>query len=123
MTRDRILWRALWLALAALPWIPNAQAVAQTAEKEAEAALLPVAAIVEIERAEHNVLHRPIELTDDHAHWIDRTYTYGGTQQDRRPVHLGVEFVNARDTPVFAAKAGRVVFAGDDSNVIVGPRL
>ena len=124
MRRHRARRRALWLALAALLWIAGALVQAQTEAQEAEVALpLTATAIAENERAEHNVLHRPIELTDGHAHWIDRTYTYGGTRQDSRHVHLGVEFVNARDTPVYAAKAGRVVFAGDDSKALIGPQL
>ncbi len=124
MRRRRIPWRTVWLAVAGLLWIASAQAVAQPATQEAEAAILPMAtAIAGIERAEHKVLHRPIEFMDGHAHWIDRTYTYGGTQQDLRPVHLGVEFVNPCDTPGYAAKAGRVVFAGDDSKALIGSKL
>lgn len=34
-----------------------------------------------------------------------------------------MEFVNPRDTPVYAAKAGRVVFAGDDSKALIGSKL
>ena len=77
----------------------------------------------DIKPVEHNVLHRPIQLSEGKAHWIDRSYAYGDTQLNTRPVHLGVEFVNERATPVFAAKAGRVVFAGDDSARRLGPRL
>ncbi|MCY3832135.1 MAG: M23 family metallopeptidase [Chloroflexi bacterium] len=76
-----------------------------------------------VERVEHNVLHRPIALADDKNHWIDRTYAYGSTQFNSRPVHLGVEFVNARETPVFAAKAGRVIFAGSDASLQLGPQV
>ncbi|MCY3798942.1 MAG: M23 family metallopeptidase [Chloroflexi bacterium] len=124
MRRRRARRRALWLAVAVLLWFHSAVALAQTTAQKAEAALLPTAtAIEEIEIVEHNVLHRPIELTAGHTHWIDRTYTYGGTQQNLLPVHLGVEFVNARDTPVYAAKAGRVIFAGDDSKALIGPQL
>lgn len=79
-------------------------------------------AIADIEPSEHNILHRPIELSDDYAHWADRSYAYGSTQWGRRAVHLGVEFVNPRDTPVYAAKAGVVVFAGDDAKTLLGPR-
>ncbi|MDE2855691.1 MAG: M23 family metallopeptidase [Chloroflexota bacterium] len=77
----------------------------------------------DIEPVEHNVLHRPIQLLEGYAHWIDRSYAYGGNAMNSRPVHLGVEFVNARATPVFAAKAGRVVFAGDDTETQLGPQL
>ena len=75
-----------------------------------------------IEPIEHNILHRPIELSDGLAHWVDRSYPYGSTQQGARPVHLGVEFVNPRGTPVYAAKAGLVVFAGADDETLVGPQ-
>ena len=78
---------------------------------------------VEVEATEHNILHRPIDLGNDKVHWVDRTYPYGSTQLGRRPVHLGVEFVNARNTPVYAAKAGTVVFAGADSKTLLGPQL
>ena len=79
--------------------------------------------VIEIEATEHNILYRPIELANDKVHWIDRTYPYGSTQLGRRTVHLGVEFVNARNTPVYAAKAGTVVFAGADSKTLLGPQL
>jgi murein DD-endopeptidase MepM/ murein hydrolase activator NlpD len=123
MMRHRVMWWNLWLSLALFVSISTLAAQAQSPTPEAEDAL-PVTemATAAIERAEHNVLRRPIELTDKRAHWIDRTYGYGGTQLESRPVHLGVEFVNARDTPVYAAKAGRVIFAGGDGNVRLGPR-
>ena len=75
-----------------------------------------------VDRVGHNVLHRPVALAEGLRHWIDRTYAYGSTQFNTRPVHLGVEFVNARETPVFAAKAGRVIFAGSDTATRLGPR-
>ena len=75
-----------------------------------------------VERKEHNILHRPIALEDGFRHWIARSYAYGSTQGQRRAVHLGVEFVNPRGTPVYAAKAGVVVFAGADSEKLLGPR-
>ncbi len=78
------------------------------------------AAVIAIE---HNILHRPIALADDKVHWVDRTYLYGSTQLGQRPAHLGVEFVNPRETPVYAAKAGRVVFADADSSTMLGPQL
>ena len=74
-----------------------------------------------IEKTEHHVLKRPIKLSADLIHWVDRTYPYGSTFWETREVHLGVEFVNPRFTPVYAAEAGRVVFAGSDSEFPIGP--
>jgi len=74
-----------------------------------------------IEKIEHHVLKRPIELSGDNIHWVDRTYPYGSTQWDTKEVHLGVEFVNPRYTPVLSAEAGEVVFAGGDAEVLIGP--
>lgn len=70
-------------------------------------------------------LSRPIEQVngDDRVDYIDRTYPYGGTQFGAREIHLGVEFVNQRFTPVVAAADGEVVFAGIDSEQQIGPRL
>lgn len=91
---------------------------------ELDAALQLIAtAIGVIEPTEHNLLYRPIELSDGYTHWVDRTYAYGSTQNQRRPVHLGVEFVNPRGTPIYAAMAGVVVYAGDDSATLFGPQL
>lgn len=124
MRRQRVKWRNLWLIAILLLWIPRVAAQASTAAPGAQFRLqLRARAIAAIERAEHNILHRPIALADDMAHWIDRSYAYGGTQLESRPVHLGVEFVNERDTSVYAAKGGRVIFAGQDSHLLVGPQL
>ncbi|MCY4019813.1 MAG: peptidoglycan DD-metalloendopeptidase family protein [Chloroflexi bacterium] len=79
-------------------------------------------AIAAIEPTEHHLLRRPIQLDEDLVHWPDRTYPYGSTQWGTRPVHLGVEFVNPRDTPVYASGAGKVVFAGSDSETVIGPQ-
>lgn len=68
---------------------------------------------------DHYRLRRPI--AEAGVNWIDRTYPYGGTSGGRYPVHLGVEFVNPRGTPILAAADGTVVFAGDDSATLVGP--
>ena len=89
-------------------------------ESTPEPTVVPELAPV-IEKTEHHVLKRPIQLKDDSVHWVDRTYPYGGTLLQTREVHLGVEFVNPRYTPVFASEAGTVVFAGSDSDFPIGP--
>ncbi len=96
---------------------------ATDANADAPSATLAAPYIDTIEPVEHNVLHRPIELSDDLAHWVDRSYPYGSTQHGARAVHLGVEFVNPRHTPVYAAKSGIVVFAGADDEILIGPQL
>ncbi len=118
------MWRNLWLIFTVLLWMARADSQDATPTRET-INLVPLSAteMAAIERVEHNILHRPIELTDENTHWIDRSYAYGDTRLNTRPVHLGVEFVNERNTPVYAAKAGRVVFAGDDSETLLGPQL
>jgi len=96
---------------------------ADYADADAPASALAAPDIDAIEPVEHNILHRPIELSDDLAHWVDRNYPYGSTQNGARAVHLGVEFVNPRHTPVYAAKSGVVVFAGADDEILIGPQL
>ncbi len=117
-------WRSLWLVVTVLLWVPRLLSQDATPTRET-IYLVPLSAteIAAIEPVEHNILHRPIELIDENNHWIDRAYAYGDTRLNTRPVHLGVEFVNERNTAVYAAKAGRVVFAGDDSETQLGPKL
>jgi murein DD-endopeptidase MepM/ murein hydrolase activator NlpD len=78
----------------------------------------PVDVVVQIN--DHYRLRRPIG--EGGVNWVDRTYPYGGTSGGRLQVHLGVEFVNPRGTPILAAADGTVVYAGDDSIRLVGPR-
>ena len=117
---------ALMAAMAVLgqsPPQPGKGAPATLEPADAEMVLqLTATAIAQVEPAEHNILHRPIELSDEYSHWVDRTYAYGSTQWQQRAVHLGVEFVNPLNTPVYAAKAGVVVFAGDDATTHLGPQ-
>lgn len=72
-------------------------------------------------QVDHYWFQRPIAQEDGNIHWVDRTYPYGGTQFGSREVHLGVEFVNTRFTPVFSAAEGRVLFAGSDVAIQFGP--
>jgi murein DD-endopeptidase MepM/ murein hydrolase activator NlpD len=58
------------------------------------------------------VLERPI--SPDGVQTTDRSYAYGSTLGGAREPHHGVEFPNPRGTPVLAAAAGQVFFAGDD---------
>jgi len=68
---------------------------------------------------DHYLLNRPIAYGA--TNYVDRTYPYGSTGGQRLPLHHGVEFVNARNTPVLAAAAGVVHFAGNDAATRFGP--
>ena len=119
------------VALALLIWIYAGLCAAQMATitpAPTVAAVMPTPTatpdlFADIEKREHFLLRRPIAVEAGRTHWADRTYPYGSTQWGNRAVHLGVEFVNPRHTPVLAAAAGSVVFAGDDSETQLGPRL
>lgn len=70
-------------------------------------------------RVDHYMLNRPIARQG--VDYVDRTYPYASTQYGAREVHLGVEFVNPRGTPVLAAAGGRIVYAGSDAQTVFGP--
>jgi len=55
-------------------------------------------------------LRRPIDRRDNW--YIDQTYRYGSTMGGFFQQHQGVEFNNPDGTPVVAAAAGKVVYAG-----------
>lgn len=80
-------------------------------------------ATMPLERLDHYWLDRPIAQEQGLVHWVDRTYPYGGTQFGTREVHLGVEFINKRFTPILAAADGVVIYAGNDTNVRFGPEF
>ena len=51
---------------------------------------------------------------------VETSYRYGSTQNGTREPHSGVEFVSSGGTPVIAAADGWVIFAGDDSDQVLG---
>jgi murein DD-endopeptidase MepM/ murein hydrolase activator NlpD len=65
----------------------------------------------------HFLMQRPIGTEGKQS--IERSYPYGSTQGGKREPHHGVELSNAQGTPVLAVSDGKVVFAGDDKNVIL----
>ena len=67
----------------------------------------------------HFYLVRPIHW--DKTDWVDRYYPYGWNAHNGLATHHGVEFQNRRFTPVLAAASGVVVFAGRDSEQVIGP--
>jgi hypothetical protein len=52
---------------------------------------------------------------------VDATYRYGSTADGTREPHHGVEFPNPSGTPIHAAAAGTVIFAGPDQEAIYSP--
>lgn len=73
------------------------------------------------EQVDHYVFNRPVSR-DAEQDFVDRTYPYGSTQNGRRQVHHGVEFVNPRGTPVLAVAGGTVYYAGNDREREFGPQ-
>ncbi|HOM67768.1 MAG TPA: M23 family metallopeptidase [Brevefilum fermentans] len=64
-------------------------------------------------------LERPIG--EGATRTIDRSYPYGSRGDGSLDLHYGVEFLNSYGTPVLAAQAGEVVFAGTDDTIKLGP--
>jgi murein DD-endopeptidase MepM/ murein hydrolase activator NlpD len=60
----------------------------------------------------HLWFERPVSGTEGNPH-IDATYRYGSTMGGNFQQHQGVEFNDPAGTPVRAAGAGTVVFAGE----------
>jgi hypothetical protein len=67
----------------------------------------------------HFILQRPIRPPANDL--IDPIYGYGSTANGTRDPHHGVEFSNPSGTPVHAAEAGTVVFAGPDEEAVYAP--
>ena len=67
------------------------------------------------------LLKRPIGA--DRKDTIDTSSRYGTLRKRVRDTYYGVQFLNSTGTPVYAAAAGDVEVAGDDSQVSYGPRL
>ncbi len=59
------------------------------------------------------LLQRPLNPPENAV--IDRTYAYGSTLGGSREPHHGIEFPARSGTPVLAAAAGTVRYAGDDA--------
>lgn len=114
-----------WKFIMGLAWFLIGGVCATTAQSVLNPPSVPINASrhTQPQAIDHYHLVRPIEQIEGKTHWVDRTYPYGGTQFGTREVHLGVEFVNTRFTPVQAAASGTVLFAGTDSSTQLGPRL
>ena len=67
----------------------------------------------------HFIFQRPIKLLTNAS--IDPTYPYGSTARGTRDPHHGVEFQSPFGTPVYAAGAGVVLFAGPDQEATYSP--
>jgi len=67
----------------------------------------------------HFIFQNPIFLPDNT--FVDVTYRYGSTQENKREPHHGVELLNKFGTPVHAAGDGVVQFAGPDKEAVYSP--
>jgi murein DD-endopeptidase MepM/ murein hydrolase activator NlpD len=66
----------------------------------------------------HFFFQRPIAASANI--FIDQTYRYGATEDDKREPHHGIDFPNKQGTPVLAAGDGQVVVAGNDKLTLYG---
>ena len=93
---------------------------------DAEPAPAPVAArSAEIppgvsEASTHFWLNWPFSPDDGHV--LEHTYLYGSARSGSSKLHSGADIRATLGTPVVAGVAGQVVFAGDDSSRVFGPR-
>jgi len=69
---------------------------------------------------EHFYFGRPI--SNDSVNYPSYNYTYGGTENNNRPIHHGDDFQNPYGTPVMAVADGVIEYAGDDIHKIFGPQ-
>jgi murein DD-endopeptidase MepM/ murein hydrolase activator NlpD len=106
-----------------IPLPTNTPEVVASNTPTTEAETIEAASSPSYEHIEHYWLKRPIAIQEGNTHWLDRTYPYGGTAFGAQEVHLGVEFVNPRFTPVLAAGRGTVLYAGTDENQRFGPNF
>jgi hypothetical protein len=67
----------------------------------------------------HFIFARPILPPGNDS--VEETYRFASTAAGTREPHHGVEFVNGTGTPVHAAAAGRVIFAGPDKEAVYSP--
>jgi hypothetical protein len=67
----------------------------------------------------HFIFARPILPPDNDS--VEETYRFASTAAGTREPHHGVEFINGTGTPVHAAAAGRVIFAGPDKEAVYSP--
>ena len=68
---------------------------------------------------DHFWFYRPI--AEGGVVWTNKIYPYGSTRGGTLRPHHGVEFDVVAGTEILAANAGTVLFAGPDSETLVGP--
>ncbi len=78
-------------------------------------------ALPQTSSSEHYWLRRPV--AEGGIVWTNKTYPYGSTRGGTLRAHHGVEFDVDRGTEIISTASGEVVFAGADSEVMVGPQL
>lgn len=66
-------------------------------------------------------LNRPFAEEEEHP--IEHTFLYGSLGVGRCGLHTGLDLRSAMGEPVTAVASGQVVYAGEDSTQLLGPRL
>jgi murein DD-endopeptidase MepM/ murein hydrolase activator NlpD len=70
--------------------------------------------------ADHLWLSPPIGAEAEGDRYPGTYFPYGGTGGGRYHLHHGVDYMNPAGTPVLAAAAGTVIFAGNDLETVFG---
>lgn len=70
---------------------------------------------------EHYWFRRPV--AEGGVVWTDKYYPYGSTRGGTLRTHHGVEFNVDYNTPILSVASGTIVFAGSDSQELLGPEL
>ena len=81
-------------------------------------AVVPIAA--QSDAQTHYMLARPLPASANIR--PDFGFAYGWHRNHQSPIHHGMDYLNKRGTPVIAAGAGTVFYAGSDTDFVVGPQ-
>jgi murein DD-endopeptidase MepM/ murein hydrolase activator NlpD len=76
------------------------------------------------ERRDHYWLKRPFprDPSNEIKDYVSRSYPYGTPGDGGLQTHHGVDIQNSLGTAILAVAGGWVVYAGDDSKVLFGPK-
>ena len=108
----------------ALPTITSTPVPSITPTPTATATPIPTftpPALPQTSSSEHYWLRRPV--AEGGVVWTNKVYHYASTRGGMLRAHHGVEFDVDRGTEIIATASGDVVFAGTDSETMLGPQF